>query len=252
TSLGPRLRGDDVMMSPNALALNAFIDSLIWGSAGVANGGAIGEDEVRDWMTSFCDRYPNTRLIDVVNEPPPHTTPSFANNIGGGTNTTWEWITNSFIWAEEACPDAVLILNDYNNIEWPNDTQHFIDIVNTIQAAGAPIDALGAQAHELDHSSVDIETVKGLIQKLHDDTGLPVYITEFDISDSDDDAQLALYQAYFPFFLDTKYIHGITIWGWIYGLTWSLASESGLVKDGAPRSAMTWLMDTLERPVPGN
>ncbi|MBN2715412.1 MAG: hypothetical protein JXX14_06125, partial [Deltaproteobacteria bacterium] len=27
-SLGPRLRGDDVMMSPNALALNAFIDSL--------------------------------------------------------------------------------------------------------------------------------------------------------------------------------------------------------------------------------
>ena len=32
----------------------------------------------QDWMKEFCKRYPNTKLIDVVNEPPPHTTPTYA------------------------------------------------------------------------------------------------------------------------------------------------------------------------------
>ena len=74
-------------------------------------------------MHDFCERYPKTRLADVVNEPPPHTSPDFANNIGGGTNGDWAWIANASKWARDACPDAILILNDYNNIEWPDDAQ---------------------------------------------------------------------------------------------------------------------------------
>ncbi len=224
--------------------------TFIWGAGAPANSSTVGEAEIREWMTSFCTRFPNTRLIDVVNEPPPHTTPVFANNIGGGTNTTWEWISNSFRWARDACPDAVLILNDYNNIEWTSENQHTIDIVRTIRAAGAPIDAIGVQAHDLDHEGVSSTTVQHLMDKLHNDTGLPLYITEFDISRSDDDEQLALYQTYFSMLYQTEYVRGITIWGWILGRTWSLAQESGLVREDQPRPAMTWLMNELQRPVP--
>ncbi|MBN2341912.1 MAG: endo-1,4-beta-xylanase [Deltaproteobacteria bacterium] len=224
--------------------------AFIWGSQQPNNAAILQEVDVKSWMNEFCTRYPNTRLIDVVNEPPPHTTPDFANNIGGGTNTTWAWITNSFNWAKDACPDAILILNDYNNIEWSGDNQHFIDIANTIQNAGAPIDAIGAQSHDLDHASISTQTMQTLIAKLHNDTGLPVYITEYDISTTSDAEQLAKYQEHIPFFLNTDYIHGITIWGWIYGQTWSQAPYSGLVDNGNPRSAMTWLMNTLGRPVP--
>ena len=83
---------------------------------------------------------------------------------------------------------------------------------------------------------------------LNSQTGLPVYITEYDIAQSDDQAQLGKYQEHMPFFLETEWIHGITIWGWIYGSTW--VPSSGLIRNGTPRPAMTWLMQELGRPAP--
>jgi endo-1,4-beta-xylanase len=202
--------------------------TFVWGSQQPS--GTISEANVKNWITTFCQRYPNTKIIDVVNEPPPHTTPSYANNIGGGTDGTWQWITNAFTWARAACPNAILLMNDYNNIEWTTDNAHFIDIVKTIKAAGAPIDAIGAQAHDLDNDQVTTDTVKALLAKLNSDTGLPIYITEYDISTTDDTVQLNKYKEHIPFFLSTDYIKGITIWGWIYGKTWSQAPNSGLIK----------------------
>ena len=80
--------------------------------------------------------------------------------------------------------------------------------------------------------------------------GLPVYITEMDIDTTDDAKQLSLYKQYFPLFMGTSYVKGITIWGWINGKTW--VSNTGLVNGTTPRSAMTWLMGELGRPVPPN
>jgi endo-1,4-beta-xylanase len=250
----------NISNNPNWATLDAIYDytekkgiifkqhAFVWGSQQPS--GQISENHVKEWMRAFCQRYPNTKLIDVVNEPPPHTTPSYANNIGGGTNGNWQWITNAFKWAREACPNAILIFNDYNNIEWPNDNQHFIDITKTVLQNGGPIDALGAQSHDLDHGSVTFQTVERLLNKLHNDTGLPVYITELDLSTTDDQQQLTLYQRYMPFFMETDFVPGVTIWGWIYGRTWNQAPNSGLVRDGRSRSAMTWLMNELGRPAP--
>jgi endo-1,4-beta-xylanase len=222
--------------------------TFIWGNQQPT--GSITETHVRNWMREFCRRYPNTRIIDVVNEPPPHTTPSYVNAIGGGTNGNWQWITNAFAWANEACPNAVLIMNDFNNIEWSGDQDHFIDIVQTIKAAGAPIEGIGAQAHDLDHQSVTFSTVQTLLARLATQTQLPIYVTEMDISTTDDNRQLQLYQQYFPLFRDSGYVRGVTIWGWIYGKTWSQAPQSGLIRNGTARPAMTWLMQELGRPVP--
>jgi endo-1,4-beta-xylanase len=223
--------------------------TFIWGNQ--QPGGSISEANVKTWMTEFCKRYPNTKLIDVVNEPPPHTTPSYANSIGGGTNGTWQWITNAFIWAREACPNATLILNDFNNIEWNGDQQHFLGIVRTIKAAGAPIDAVGAQSHDLDYGGqINATTVRSFLAKLYTDSGLPIYITEMDLSTTDDNQQLQWYQQYFPLFRDSGYVKGVTIWGWIYGKTWAPAPNSGLIRNGANRPAMVWLMEQLGRPLP--
>jgi endo-1,4-beta-xylanase len=219
--------------------------TFVWGAQQPT--GDVTQADVQNWMREFCGRYPNTRLIDVVNEPPPHTEPSYANAIGGGTNGNWQWIVNAFTWAREYCPNATLILNDYNNIEIANQNQHFIDIVKTIQAAGAPIDAVGAQAHGLSGGN-STRTMIPLLTKLHDDTGLPVYITEYDINQNDDATQRDRVQEQFTFFLDTEWIRGVTVWGWIFGRTW--VASSGLIRDGAPRPAMVWLMEELGRPVP--
>ncbi len=219
--------------------------TFVWGTQQPS--GSISESDVKDWMNAFCERYPNTPLIDVVNEPPPHTTPSYAEAIGGGTFGSWQWIINAFKWAREACPNAILILNDYNTIEWPEDNQRMIDIANTLQEVGAPIDALGAQSHGLS-GGVSTERMIELLTKLHEDTGLPVYISEYDIDLNDDQAQLAKFQEHLPFFLETDWIPGITLWGWIHGKTW--VPNSGLIRNGQARPAMVWLMEELGRPVP--
>ena len=117
-----------------------------------------------------------------------------------------------------------------------------------VKAGGGPIDAVGAQSHDLD--MVSASTVKNLLAQLNSQTGLPVYITEFDISTADDNAQLATYKEYFPYFLNTSYVKGVTIWGWIYGKTWSQAAQSGLIRNGTARPAMTYLMQQLGRPAP--
>ncbi len=220
---------------------------FLWGAQQPS--GTITEAHVKSWMNEFCDRFPNTPLVEVVNEPPPHTEPAYANAIGGGTNTTWQWIINAFTWAHEACPNSILILNDYNNIEYADQNQHFINIANAVKNAGAPIHAVGAQSHALHGQyGATAQTMRNLLTKLHNDTGLPVYITEYDIGEANDQTQLQKYQQHLPFFLETEWIHGITLWGWINGKTW--ISNSGIMNGQNPRPAMTWLMNELDRPVP--
>jgi len=220
--------------------------TFVWGSQQPT--GNIGQTDVQTWMNEFCKRYPNTKLIDVVNEPPPHTTPAYASAIGGGTDGNWQWITNAFTWARAACPNAILILNDYNNIEWSNDNTHYLSIIAALKTAGAPIDAIGAQAHDLDNAQVSASTVSSLLTKLATQGGLPIYVTELDLSYTDDNQQLQAYQQWFPMLRDSGYVKGITIWGWIYGKTWSPSPNSGLIRSGAFRPAMTWLMQQLGRP----
>ena len=203
-----------------------------------------GPEAVKNWMKAFCDRYPNTRLIDVVNEPPPHTTPPYAKVIGGGTNTTWDWIANSFKWAREACPNAILILNDYNNVEYATDVQRTIDVVNAIKKLGAPIDAVGCQTHEA--ANLPASTLKANIDNIASSTGLPVYITEYDIGLADDELQRQKYEEDFTMFWGNPNVKGVTVWGYIVGLTWR--SNTGIMKsDGTMRPAMSWLMEFLGR-----
>jgi len=219
---------------------------FVWGSQQPS--GTPTQAQVENWIKSFCTRYPNTKVIDVVNEPPPHTTPSYTANLGAGEAGTYPWITKAFKLARQYCGSAVLILNDYNNMEYTDQRNHFVDIVKDIKTNGAPIDAMGCQAHGL--KGLAAATAQTNLAYLNTQTGLPIYITEFDIDNTDDAGQLSSFQAHVPFFLNTSYIHGLTVWGWIYGSTWE--TGSGLVKGTAPRSAMTWLMGQLSRPVPPN
>jgi endo-1,4-beta-xylanase len=220
--------------------------AFVWGSQ--QPNGTPTLAQIENWIRSFCERYPNTRLIDVVNEPPPHTTPNYTANLGAGESGTWGWITKAFKLARQHCGDAILILNDYNNIEYTNDLNHMVDIVTQIKAANAPIDAVGCQAHATEGLSAS--TLQNNVNSLAMRTSLPLYITEWDVAESNDQRQLQIFQSHFPVFWNTQSVKGITIWGWIVGRTW--VSGSGLVNGTSPRPAMTWLMEQLGRPVPPN
>ncbi|HVU05497.1 MAG TPA: endo-1,4-beta-xylanase [Polyangiaceae bacterium] len=200
--------------------------------------------EVEEWIRLFCERYPDTQMIDVVNEPPPHTTPSYTAALGGAGASGYDWIVQAFQWAHQYCPNSILILNDYNTIEYGNDNSHFIDIVQRIQKAGAPIHAIGAQAHAA--FNVPTDTVKGYIDALASSTGLPVYISEYDINVADDGQQKNVMESQFTMFWTDPNVKGVTLWGYVEGATW--LTNTGLISSaGQERPAMTWLMQYLNR-----
>jgi GH35 family endo-1,4-beta-xylanase len=192
--------------------------------------------EIEEWIRDFCARYPNTKLIDVVNEAiPGHQPAAFARNAFGDN-----WIIRSFQLARQYCPNAILILNDYNVLSW--DTDAFINLARPVVQAGV-VDALGEQAHGLEGWSLnDIRTRLDRVAAL----GLPIYITEYDVARTNDQEQLQIMQTQFPLFHDHPSVAGITLWGYVVGSTW--VNGSGLIQsNGTPRPAMTWLMNYLDR-----
>ncbi|XXX81805.1 endo-1,4-beta-xylanase [Sorangium sp. So ce134] len=221
--------------------------AFVWGNTPPPWIGRLTDDEkrqaIRDWMQAYCERYPDTKYIIVVNEPPPHTTPSFAHALGGDGESGHDWIVNSFKWAREFCPGATLVLNDYNNIEYEVEHDRFVEMVKALLAAGAPIDALGAEAHGA--YRIETSTVKGYIDGLAA-TGLPVLITEYDIGLADDEEQRRVMEEQFTMFYNHPAVKGITLWGYVVGSTWR--DNTGLLRpDGTMRPAMAWLMDFLGR-----
>jgi len=220
--------------------------TFVWGSQQPS--GTLTQANVENWIKSYCTRFPNVKVIDVVNEPPPHTTPSYTSALGAGEAGQYPWITKAFKLARQYCGNAILVLNDYNNLEYASQETNFINIVKDIKTNGAPIDAVGCQGHAL--KGMSASTLQSALNTMNTGTGLPVFLTEFDIADANDATQSSNYQTLLTVFYNTSFVHGMTVWGWINGRTWE--TNSGIVNGTTPRAAMTWLMGFLNRPVPPN
>ena len=191
--------------------------------------------EIEEWIRDYCARYPDTAMIDVVNESTPGHAPAEYARRAFGDN----WIIKSFQLARQYCPNSILILNDYNVLSW--NTSEFIAMAEPVIRAGV-VDAIGLQAHGLeDRPFSDIQAKFNRIAAL----GLPIYVSEYDIAKTDDQTQLRIMQQHFPFFYEHPQVHGITLWGYIYGRTW--VTGSGLIhENGTHRPAMVWLRQYLD------
>ena len=89
-------------------------------------------------------------------------------------------------------------------------------------------------------------TIQANIDKITAQSGLPVYISEYDLNIADDNQQKNVMQSQFTMFWNDANVHGITLWGYIVGATWE--TNTGLQQtSGTMRPAMTWLMGFLGR-----
>ena len=192
------------------------------------------------WMDAAKRKYPNLEMIDVVNEAVgmhQQGNPMMKESLGGGGKTGYDWLIKAFELAYERWPNAILIYNDYNTFQ--SDTQAYLDLVRTLRNAGAPIDAYGCQSHDVDNISVT--SLKSAMKTLQDGLKMPMYITELDVNIENNNSQKQQYANIFPIMWEADYCAGVTIWGYIHGATW--VANSGLIKDGVERPAMTWLRD---------
>lgn len=242
--------------------------ALVWGSQYPNWLNGLSADETKKaitaWMDAVKQHYPDLEMIDVVNEAIKsggkyHSNygPQGGNNIIaalGGDNGNYEFVQTAFKMARERWPDAILIYNDYNTVQWQKNEG--IDLIQKLKKAGAPVDAYGLQAHDMmtqgggnggtggGGSCLNISTLKSTIEDIWNKTQIPLFISEYDIFTNDDNVQKKCYQEQISYFMENENIAGITIWGYIYGATWN-DGTSGIIKDGKDRPAMTWLKEYL-------
>ncbi len=227
--------------------------TLIWGSQYPKWMDRLSADDqykaIEKWMDEVKKHYPDLEMIDVVNEAiAGHAPAPYKAALGGDGKTGYDWIIKAFEMAHERWPNAILIYNDYNTFQW--NTDQFIDLVRTIRDAGAPIDAYGCQSHDL--GGVDKTKFAAAMKKIQDALKMPMYITEYDIGDTNDANQKWNFQQHFPVMWEADYCAGVTLWGWIYGQTWINNDQtgekgiSGIIRNGQERPALKWLREYMQ------
>jgi GH35 family endo-1,4-beta-xylanase len=205
------------------------------------------------WFDATKKKYATLPMIDVVNEAVgTHQAgnPMIKETLGGGGKTGYDWLIKAFEMAYERWPNSILIYNDYNTFQW--NTDEYIDLVRYLRDAGAPIDAYGCQSHDL--TDCDFNKFKTAETKIQNSLKMPMYSTEYDIGTDDDKLQEQRYKEQIPYMWEKDYCAGITLWGYIYGHTWTTNGNSGIKKEVTEngkkvwkdRPAMTWLRDYME------
>jgi endo-1,4-beta-xylanase len=192
--------------------------------------------EITQWMDEAAKRYPDAEMIDVVNEAMTgHAPAPFKDALGGTGTTGFDWIVTSFKMARARWPKAKLVYNDYNVLRTA--PAEYINICKAVKNAGY-LDGIGCQAHGLESQTV--ATLTSSLQKLHDQIGVPVYISEYDVNAADDTKQKTVVSQQFPLFWESPYVAGVTIWGYVNGAVWQ--TNSGLMTSGGvERPALTWI-----------
>ena len=220
--------------------------TFIWGGQYPSWMNSLSKEEqykaIVEYMDAVKAHYPELPLIDVVNEAVPgHNPAPYKAALGGDGKTGYDWIIRAFEMVHERWPDAILIYNDYNTFQ--HQRTQFIDLVRTLRDAGAPIDAYGCQSHDL--TDMNESAFKAAMVEIQNALKMPMYSSEYDIGTSDDDLQLQRYKEQIPYMWEADYVAGITLWGYIYGKTWTTDGNSGIIKNGKDRPAMTWLREYM-------
>ena len=196
--------------------------------------------ELEEFMELVAQRYPDLDYIDVVNEPL-HQPSNIYKAIGGEGATGWDWIVWSFRKARQLFPNSKLHINDYGIISDPSAASEYVKIVKILQKENL-IDGIGIQCHEFNMNLVSVATMQNVLGILAA-TGLPIYVTELDISGNpagDEDSQYLMYREKFPVLWEHESVAGVTLWGYVSGATWK--TGTGIVEsDGTERKAMKWL-----------
>jgi|GEM_PF-488743 len=130
--------------------------------------------------------------------------------------------------AKQYDSSAQLMLTDNGMLPFGKDysADYFYNLVGYLLAEGAPVEALGEQAHFSHVTLTPPELLWAKLDRFHDRYGLPIHITEFDINIEDRGIadQVAVQADYTRDFLTAMFSHeavaSIMSWGFWQGDHW--------------------------------
>jgi GH35 family endo-1,4-beta-xylanase len=151
---------------------------------------------------------------DVVNEPIPNRV--IQDILGDYELVRW------FQLARAADPNVRLFVNEYD-IETGGGRntakqQQFLDLIQALLDRGAPVTGIGIQGHfgsDLTHPQKVYDIVDRYAK-----FGLPIQITEFDISSNDQELQADYLRDYYTAMFSHPAIDSILMWGFWEGRHW--------------------------------
>jgi len=138
------------------------------------------ERHIKAIVGRYKDRIEFYKLVNESN-------PYEEENFLGTNETKTDLIVQMFAWAKEVHPEGEFIVNDhFPFLQQDKIRTNFISLIKRLKEKGAQIDAIGIEGH-LGYKPVpfqipsddDFDTT---IEDVYNSTGLPIYITEFDIS----------------------------------------------------------------------
>lgn len=198
-------------------------------------------EEVEEWIVDYFQRYPDTEIVDVVNEALQSVVDERVRMALGGDEED-QWIRWVFEKARKHAPkDCLLLINEYSVLNDSARVIRYKELVQNLMKDGN-LDAIGLQGHALE--KIDAQVLKQRMDALAS-TGLPIHITEYDIDEADDATQKIIMAAQFPVFWEHPAVAGVTFWGYKEGETW-IPSSCLILKDGTERPAMQWLRGYLK------
>lgn len=195
--------------------------------------------EVEEWISLFCEHYPEVEMINVVSAPY-HQKPFYYEALGGDGVSGVDWVINIYEMARAYCPSADLIVEEYSALIW--ETHNFGTVVSNLYKEGL-IDGIACTGNSLEGISL---TDLGINMDVLAAYKLPIYISQFGVANSNDALQLNEMQRLFPALYEHPAVAGITLWGYVKGSTWK-ADAWLRTEDGTPRPALDWLMAYLEK-----
>jgi len=193
------------------------------------------EQEIVEWFDEVSARYPDIRQIEVVSEPVSDQ-PFYKDALGGDGNTGWDWVIRAFELARARFPDSELILNDYKVSDTDETGPAFLALVALLQERNL-VDGVGVEGHFLE--KVELATIETKLSELVA-MNLPVYLSDLDINEPDDQRQLDTMKAIFPVFFENAAVKGLTLWGYRENQLWR-EDAFLLSSTETDRPALDWL-----------
>lgn len=132
-----------------------------------------------------------------------------------------EEIVSWFKQAKEADPGALAVLNDYCMLSGgaiPSRVEGYYDQIRFLLEHGAPIDAIGEQAHFY-WDLPGIEQTYQILDRFAG-FGLPMRITEFDVSVTDEQLQADYTRDFYTIVFSHPKVDQILMWGFWEGSHW--------------------------------
>ena len=163
---------------------------------------------IEERITTTASRW-RGRLADwdVANET--YTNHQLQDVLGEDAVTEW------FKLARAADPAAKLYINDYGILNaGVKDSPHqrsYFEQITRLQEAGAPLDGIGVQSH-FSAQLTEPERLLEITDRFAS-FGLPIKVTEFDLTTQDSDLQAAYLRDFYTTMFSHEAIEGIVMWG---------------------------------------